>query len=76
MTGAGWPAGSMGLAEYLLETARVAVVPGEAFSAPGHIRVSFAAEEKDVVTGLRRIGDVLAQLKTGDVTCRPMTTSA
>jgi aspartate aminotransferase len=72
----GWPGGAMGLAEYLLETAHVAVVPGEAFGAPEHIRISYAAEERDVVAGLRRIGDTLTQMNNGDIACRPTTTSA
>lgn len=33
----------MDLAEYLLERARVAVVPGSAFLAPGHLRITYAA---------------------------------
>ncbi len=76
LVAAGWPAGTMGLAEYLLERAHVAVVPGEAFDAPGHVRLSYAAEERDVTAGIRRIGDVLNQLANGDIACRPTTTSA
>jgi aspartate aminotransferase len=34
------------LAEYILEAAGVAVVPGSSFGAPGHIRLSFAASDE------------------------------
>ena len=32
------------LAEYLLNEAGVAMVPGSAFGAPGHLRLSFATD--------------------------------
>lgn len=41
-------------AEILLEEAEIAVVPGEAFGAPGSLRLSFALDEGDLVTGLGR----------------------
>ena len=34
-------------AEFLINEAGVAVVPGSAFGAPGHIRLSFAAVDGD-----------------------------
>ncbi|HEX5660736.1 MAG TPA: pyridoxal phosphate-dependent aminotransferase [Polyangiales bacterium] len=43
------------LAEQLLEAKRVAVVPGSAFCAPGHLRLSYAASEADLREGLARI---------------------
>ena len=43
------------LCEYLLEAARVAVVPGSAFSAPGFVRLSYATSMKNVEEGVRRI---------------------
>ena len=43
----------------LLETAGVAVVSGEAFQAPGHIRISFAAREREIYRGFKRISEVL-----------------
>ncbi len=76
LTDAGWPQGATGLAEYLLETARVAIVPGEAFGGPGHIRLSFASPEKDLLTGIARIGEALTALSQGETVCRPTTTSA
>lgn len=48
------------LAELLLEHARVAVVPGSAFCAPGHLRMSYAASEADLRLGLSRIASLLA----------------
>lgn len=49
------------LAELLLDEARVALVPGSAFCAPGHLRLSYAASERDLHEGLARIARVLAQ---------------
>ncbi len=51
---------SLDLAEVILERARVAVVPGEAFGAPGHLRISYAASDRDLDQGLARIGRLLA----------------
>jgi aspartate aminotransferase len=48
------PATAMEMAEALLEEARIAVVPGEAFGAPGHLRFSFAVGDDDLVEGLER----------------------
>ena len=48
-------AGSVELAEYLLEHAGVAVVPGAAFGADAHVRISFACSRQDLVEGLGRI---------------------
>jgi aspartate aminotransferase len=43
------------LAEQLLEQTRVALVPGSAFCAPGHLRLSYAASEADLREGLARL---------------------
>ena len=43
------------LAEHLLEHHHVALVPGEAFGAPGHIRLSFAASMGDLEKGMDRL---------------------
>ena len=45
----------IGLAEYLLDKAGVALVPGSAFGAPGYVRLSFA-------TGLDVLEDALGRL--------------
>jgi len=37
----------------------VAVVPGEAFGMGGHIRISYALPEKDLIDGFERIASVL-----------------
>ena len=47
------------LSEYLLETAGVAVVPGAAFGAPGHIRLSFACGMDTLEDAIGRIGAAL-----------------
>ncbi len=49
------------LAEVVLEEAEVAVVPGEAFGAPGYFRLSAALADDDLEVGLTRLGDLLAQ---------------
>jgi aspartate aminotransferase len=46
-------------AEHLLEKAGVAVVPGTAFGAPGHVRLSFACSLETLQEAIRRIGSVL-----------------
>jgi aspartate aminotransferase len=48
------------LAARLLEEKAVAVVPGEGFSAPGHLRMSFAASLDDLREGVERLSDFLA----------------
>jgi len=48
------------LAEYILDTAEVAVVPGEAFGSPGYLRLSYALGDDDLVEGLTRIQRLFA----------------
>lgn len=43
------------LAAHLLSEARVAVVPGSAFGAPGHLRISFSTGEEDIAQGFAQI---------------------
>ncbi|MCH7668580.1 MAG: pyridoxal phosphate-dependent aminotransferase [Acidobacteria bacterium] len=45
---------TLDLAARLLEDAQIAVVPGEAFGAPGYLRFSFALGDKDLEEGLHR----------------------
>jgi aspartate aminotransferase len=52
--------GSVEFSELLLEEARVAVVPGAAFGADDHIRISFACSRAELAEGLERIAAVLA----------------
>jgi aspartate aminotransferase len=51
----------MALADYLLEEVGVAVVPGAAFGAEGHIRLSFACSRATLTEGLERISAALAR---------------
>lgn len=46
---------SLELAALVLDEAKVAIVPGEAFGAPGSARFSFALGDDDIVEGLNRI---------------------
>jgi aspartate/methionine/tyrosine aminotransferase len=52
---------SLQLCEVILEVAKVAVVPGEAFGAPGYARLSFALGDDDLGEGVRRIADLLSK---------------
>jgi aspartate aminotransferase len=54
------PQTTLELAEVILEKAKVAIVPGEAFGAPGYARLSFALGDDDLVEGIGRIADLLA----------------
>jgi aspartate/methionine/tyrosine aminotransferase len=53
------PQTTLELAEVLLEEAAVAIVPGEAFGAPGYARLSYALGEDELVEGLTRLAEVL-----------------
>lgn len=48
---------------FLLEEARVATVAGEAFRAPGHIRLSFATSDRNIREAMRRIADATLRLR-------------
>jgi aspartate aminotransferase len=50
------------LANYLLEEAKVAVVPGEDFGSKRHIRFSYATSLEDIVKGCKRIHEAVAKL--------------
>ncbi|MCL2000459.1 MAG: pyridoxal phosphate-dependent aminotransferase [Planctomycetes bacterium] len=45
--------------EIALDRVHVAMVPGEAFGAPNHIRLSYAASEKNIEEGCRRLKDLV-----------------
>lgn len=53
---------SNGLAEYLLEEARVAVVAGSAFGSDDHIRISYAVPTERLREGIRRIAAAVRKL--------------
>ena len=48
------------LADIILDQAKVAFVPGEAFGAPGYARFSLVIGDDDLGEGLTRIADFLA----------------
>ena len=52
-------ADDVALSELLLEQAGVAVVPGTAFGAPGHVRLSYATSMADLEEALRRMDEVM-----------------
>jgi len=56
-------ADSQALAQYLLENALVAVVPGKAFGMDGHLRISFCASRDSIEQGVQRIAKALKNLK-------------
>ncbi len=51
---------TLALAEVVLEEAKVALVPGEAFAAPGYCRLSFALGDDDLEEGMARLAKLLA----------------
>ena len=48
------------LAEMLLESIKIAVVPGEAFGTPGYFRLSSALGDADLAEGLERFAKFVA----------------
>lgn len=50
------------LALYLLEDAKVSLVPGEDFGAPNCIRISYAASEEELIEATQRIEKSLSKL--------------
>ena len=55
------PTSSSELAEIVLDEAEVAVVPGEAFGAPGYFRLSYALGDDDLAEGVTRIQKLFAE---------------
>lgn len=51
------------LSSYLLEEAKVAVVPGSAFGAPNYLRLSYATSFENIKKGLDRIQEATHKLK-------------
>ena len=54
------PTTTMELADVILSEAKVALVPGEAFGAPGFMRLSFALSDADLVEGVTRLQKMFA----------------
>jgi aspartate/methionine/tyrosine aminotransferase len=55
------PTTTLELCELLLEEAKVAIVPGEAFGAPGYARLSFALADDQLVEGVERTTKLLTR---------------
>ncbi len=51
------------LAEFFLDVARVAMVPGTPFGSPVHMRMSYAASLSSLQEGLKRIADAVSLLE-------------
>ncbi len=49
------------LAELAIDEAKVAVVPGEAFGAPGYFRMSYALGDDDLVEGVSRLAKLFGE---------------
>jgi aspartate/methionine/tyrosine aminotransferase len=49
------------LSELVLDEARVAFVPGEAFGAPGYARFSYALSDEDISRGLERVAALFSE---------------
>ena len=54
---------SLELCSQLLETARVAVVPGSGFGADEHVRLSYAMSIEAIERGLDRIEKALSEME-------------
>ena len=55
------PTTSAELADVCINEAKVAVVPGEAFGAPGYFRMSYAMADHDMVEGVSRLAALFAE---------------
>jgi aspartate/methionine/tyrosine aminotransferase len=55
------PGTTVELAELILDEAKVAIVPGEAFGAPGYARMAYALGDDDLTEGVTRIAKLLAE---------------
>lgn len=53
------------LAEYFLEEARIAIVAGDAFGAPGHLRISYATALPLIEKGMDRMAEAIKKLSVG-----------
>jgi aspartate/methionine/tyrosine aminotransferase len=57
------PTSSAELADLCIAEARVAVVPGEAFGAPGYFRMSYALGDEELTEGVRRLASLFSEAK-------------
>ena len=51
------------LAELAIDEVKVAVVPGEAFGAPGYFRLSYALGDDDLAEGVRRLQELFGDVE-------------
>jgi aspartate aminotransferase len=51
------------LCMFILEEAKVAIVPGSAFGEPNCVRFSYAASEEQIIEAVKRVKKALAELK-------------
>jgi aspartate/methionine/tyrosine aminotransferase len=58
------PATGAELADLCITEAKVAVVPGEAFGAPGYLRMSYALGDEDLAEGVRRLATLFGEAKS------------
>jgi aspartate aminotransferase len=54
------------VAAYLLEEAKVALVPGEGFGAPDYVRLSYATSREAINEGMDRIAEAVQRLSSSD----------
>ncbi|HEX9665100.1 MAG TPA: pyridoxal phosphate-dependent aminotransferase [Thermodesulfobacteriota bacterium] len=54
---------SVDFSEYLLDVAKVAVVPGIEFGSDKHVRISYAASMEEIIKGVGRIEEALEKLR-------------
>jgi aspartate/methionine/tyrosine aminotransferase len=57
------PSTSAELADLILTEVEVAVVPGEAFGPSGYLRLSYALADEDLVEGVGRIQELIAEAR-------------
>jgi aspartate aminotransferase len=50
------------LAEYLLNEAEIALIPGSAFGAPGYLRISYATSMENIKEAMKRMNAALLKL--------------
>ncbi len=57
------PETSEELAEVCIDVAKVALVPGEAFGAPGYLRLSYAVADEPMHEGVRRLAELFGSAR-------------
>ena len=59
------------LCEVILDQAKVALVPGEAFDAPGYVRISFAVSDTDITEGMKLAAAIAIAESVTDAQLKP-----